>query len=162
MVRPLLYAAARAVASYSSSSSSSSRKQQQQRQAVTDLHQVLLLRQLHALQLFEVISSPSYVSFLSCVSFVSVALNAFVAAIPDASALAPEATTARAWSDCFVLHPPRQQQQQQQEEQHRQHDASQETDAHLLLLLSLLRPDLWPPLKLSETMQVPALAVVPS
>lgn len=86
--------------------------------------------------------------------FLLSALNAFVAAIPDSTALAPEATTARGWSDCFVLHPPPQQQQQEQEEPSRQQDAAQETDPHLLLLLSLLRPDLWPPLKLSETLQV--------
>lgn len=81
------------------------------------------------------------------------ALNAFVAAIPDSTALTPEATTARGWSDCFVLYPPPQQQQQEQEEHSRQKDAAQATDPHLLLLLSLLRPDLWPPLKLSEILQ---------
>ncbi|KAL8436240.1 hypothetical protein Efla_003770 [Eimeria flavescens] len=85
------------------------------------------------------------------------ALKAFLAAFPEAAALAPEATTARAWSDCFVLYPPQQQHQQQQqdeEEQRRQQqDDEQQTDAHLLLLLSLLRPDLWPPLRLSETLQ---------
>ncbi|CDJ44841.1 hypothetical protein, conserved [Eimeria tenella] len=66
--------------------------------------------------------------------------------MPTAAALSPEATTARSWSDCFVLHPPQQQQQQQE-------DGAERTDPHLLLLLSLLRPDLWPPLKLSDTLQ---------
>ncbi|XP_026191304.1 uncharacterized protein LOC34618712 [Cyclospora cayetanensis] len=78
------------------------------------------------------------------------ALRALVAALPDAAALSPAATTARGWSDCCVLHPP---QQQLQGEGGVQQDNAQRTDPHLLLMLSLLRPDIWPPLKLSETLQ---------